>query len=683
MEIIRVEDADLREIERRCRTFRAIETLTAEVILSDIQTHQRRRVIVLCNTVSQAQGLFQDLELTCITQSGITVTLLHSRFLPSDRAQKEAELKATFAQNWQRADSQCHVLISTQVIEAGMNITCEVMHTHLCPMNSLLQRAGRCARFQDESGEVYVYRSIQVASTRRELASDLDEVEAPSAKKQFLPYRDETCELTWQVLQEHTSEQVNQNVGFRTEERWINQVHQQEDQLQQQRRINNKMNFEQRFEDAFFRGDQSAATELIRFVDSRSLFVWQGGAYIDFEEEIDPKQLVPFSVPVSTLCKVWREFKELGYETDWIFKRIEAPTKTETYFQPICTPITSRGMLVTSIRILVNPHYVYYDDKIGLLLGHVDGNRFTSPAIKQAIANEYQYRMDTYIGHLVLMWKCWREPFRTTRLKNGHPVEITYASVRAEMLQAGGRFLQAKFPQVVAAEALFEVLVFFAIFCHDLGKLQVKWQSAMRGWQTVAYSKFQHHPRSHPQDYLLAHTDYDPSDPAQKAELKQYEQKHKRPNHAIESAFLAWEILNQSLYPLLEDIFDADAEAIENVQHVIIMATGRHHSAWAKGWQPSDLVNLKQIELHPAARKAIAQTWRNLTRFLPKTLPLQPPNLSQDIYPTETLDLNLFGTDQLEYQQLYTLVVRALRLCDQRSVQVERLEPTVINTSPR
>ncbi|MEH2355020.1 hypothetical protein [Nostoc sp.] len=61
MEIIQVEDADLQAIEGdRRRTFQAIShPLNASVILNDIQANQRKRVIVICNTVSQAQGLFQ------------------------------------------------------------------------------------------------------------------------------------------------------------------------------------------------------------------------------------------------------------------------------------------------------------------------------------------------------------------------------------------------------------------------------------------------------------------------------------------------------------------------------------------------------------------------------------------------------------------------------------------------
>lgn len=681
MEIIQIEDADLQVIEQnRCRTFKAVShPLNASVILDDIQTYQRQRVIVICNTVSQAQGLFRDLEELNYDQT-LQVTLLHSRFLPEHRAQKETHLKAKFAQGWRtQADGTCEVLISTQVIEAGINITCEVMHTQLCPMNSLLQRAGRCARFFGEQGEVFVYRSVEVNQTYRELAEadfDQESEEAADKKQSFLPYSQESCELTWQVLQAHTeSVQVNENVGFRTEEDWINQVHAAEDLLQQQRRLNNRMNFEQRFEDAFFRGDQSAARDLIRSIDNRSVFIWEQQSFIDIDEEtIDPQKLLSFSVPVSTLCNVWREFKNLEFGADWIFKRIEAPKgKAETYSQPVCTPIKSPEALIGSIQILVNPRYVYYDEHIGLLIGiDIFGNRFISPEKPQRkITSQYRYCMDNYAGHLVLMWKCWREAFPTTRLKNGVSVQTTYASVRDELLVAGGRFIKAKiFPQVQEkeAEALFESLVLLAIFTHDLGKLQLKWQQVMRGWQAIAHSSFS---GRNPGKHLLAHTDYNPESNAQKLALKNYEKKNKRPNHAVESAYLAQDILKQSLVPLLREDFAADTEQIQSICHTVILAAGRHHSAWASGWDRAAISGTKSIQLHPNAKRAIADSWRSMTRFLSYAIPWSVPNLSTDIYPIKKdFDLNQFTSDEVEYFQLYLLVVRALRLCDQRSVQL-------------
>jgi hypothetical protein len=678
MEIIQIEDADLQEIEgQRRRIFQAIsEPLTAEVIKTGINNHNHKRVIIICNTVSQAQGLYKDLEEINYDET-LNITLLHSRFLPEHRAQKETFLKETFAENWQD-DGICYILIATQVIEAGINITCQVMHSQLCPMNSLLQRAGRCARFQDEQGQVLVYRTIEINQSHNALAeADVElETETADKKQSFLPYPRETCELTWQVLQAHTeSNQVHENVGFRTEENWINQVHTTEDLLQQQRRQNNQMQFEQDFEAAFFRGDQSKASELIRSVDSRSLFVWEESGFIDFEEEpIDPRKLMAFSVPVSTLCKVWRDSKNLEFGTDWIFKRIETPKgKAETYNQPVCTEIKSRDSLINSINILVNPRFIYYDENIGLLIGINEfGNGFISPPKPQrSIVSEYRYKMDTYVGHLGSMWTCWYKPFKTLRLKNGEAEPTIYNSIRNELLPAGTKLIKNKiFPHIQEseAEALFEILVFFAIFTHDLGKLQIKWQQVMREWQAIAHNSFH---GQNPKQHLLAHTDYNPEDSQQKTALKDHEKKHKRPNHAVESAYLARDILKQSLVPLLSNYFTADNEQIQHICYTVLMATGRHHSAWAGGWNGADIAKIKSIQLHPEAQRAIAQSWQGMTRFLSQSLPLTPANLSRSNYPIQEFDLNQLNTaDTFEYFHLYLLVVRALRLCDQRSVQL-------------
>lgn len=683
MKIIEVSDTDLLEIEgNRHRTFQAISTpLTADVILNDIQSHHRQRVIVICNTVSQSQGLFQDL--TQVNQDeNLNVTLLHSRFLPEHRAQKEAELQANFSENWQD-DGQCYLLIATQVIEAGLNITCEVMHSELSPMNSLLQRAGRCARFKGEQGKVYVYWQIEINREFGELAqADLEPetAEVTPEKKSFLPYNKELCQKTWQVLQSHIqSETVHKNVGFKLEQDWINQVHRADDSLQAERRKNDSAEFERKFNDAIFAGSREWADDLIRLVDNRSLFIWDEPTIIDFDDsvQIDPKNLLAFSVPLTTLCKVWQEVQNLGYETDWIFKRIEYPEKRggETYALPICTRVRSYNDLKSSFQILVNPRYVYYDEEVGLLMGvDIIGNRFVSPdkPMKQAVS-EYQYQMDTYLGHLGCMWQCWRNPFATKVLKNGLWVKIKYASVRDELQKAGGQFIQQKiFPNARpdATAALFEYLVMVAIFTHDLGKLQQKWQTVMQGWQNLAYRDFQGKP---PKSFLLAHTDYNPGEKEQRDALKAYEKQHKRPNHAIESAFLAQPILQQYLVPLLRESFHANPEQVFGVAYTILLAAGRHHSAWAKGWGMKDVSQIKEILLHPEANSAIAASWRSLARFLPDSLPLPAgaPIFSQTRYEVRVpLEFNKFSTTQIDYLQLYFLVVRALRLCDMRSVQL-------------
>jgi CRISPR-associated endonuclease/helicase Cas3 len=679
---IQVSDIDLGEIESQHQRYfyAANNPLTAQIVWDDIQQNQRQRVIIICNTVAKAQELYRDLD-DLNEDNQLNITLLHSRFLPEHRAEKEKYLQERFKKNW-IDDGIRDILIATQVIEVGLNITCEVMHTMLCPMSSLLQRAGRCARFKGESGEVFVYRSIEVFDDNRDLDNDDLEVEEAISegnisqkpatnKRQFLPYDDKSCELTWQVLEAWDS---SETVTFRIEEKWINQVHQAETILQAQRRENNQGEFEKQFNQAIFYGDASVTDDLIRFVDSRNIFVWEEPIFFD-EQPIDPKKLIAFSIPTPTLCGIWQKYRSLEYEIDWLFKRIENPKgkRSESYTQPVTVPIISHKDLVYSFRILVNPKYLYYDEHVGLRIGiDIEGNGFYSPDKPQKLLpSEYTYRMDNYLGHLVLMWKCWREGFVTKVLINGKIEEVKFVSIKDEILDAAGGFIQTKIFSNVSdmeAKALFEYLVLLAIFTHDLGKLQTKWQSVMRGWQEIAYRDFG---GRNPQRYLLAHTDFNPEDKVQRKALLEYEKKYKRPNHAVESAFLANYILQQTLAPLLQEYFYADSQQIFGIAYSVMMAAGRHHSAFAKGWGTKDIGKIGKIELHSEASRAIADSWRCLMKFFPDILPIpELGNLSQSSYAVAEFTLDKFTPQQIKYLQLYSLVVRALRLSDMRSVQL-------------
>ncbi len=688
--LINVEDEDLSVIETRQRYFEPVLTaLTATHIWNDIQQQGRTRVIVLCNTVAQSQGLFQDLR-ELVDRQPVQLSLLHSRFLPSDRKAKETNLKQVFGKKrYNQDDGNCHVLISTQVIEAGMDITCDVMHTILCPMNALLQRAGRCARFAHQTGTVKIYREIQVGEQRTALIqseADVDETAQieQRPRRQFLPYEDSVCELTWDVLQNHAQSSRGQNpVGFAIEADWVNQVHEVGDRRQSQKRQENRKAFDDRFRAAVFQEEQSAANDLIRHVDNRSIFMVEEPAMIDFDiPEVNLQGLEAFSLPKTTLLKIWREFQD-SYAPDWIFKQVVQPEKSQSegYSLPVAKPITHQNDIITSVRLLVNPRYADYDEEIGLQIGvNVVGNYRSQAKSVPATSQEYRYHMDTYVGHLGRIWTCWNNSFPLSQPK--------YRSMRDEQLQAGGRLIRSKFFSNASqkqTEALFEFLVFLAVFTHDLGKLQIQWQTAMRGWQAIAHQYFH---GFDPKAHLIAHTDFDPMDNTacdaegriQKDSLRAYEKQNPRPAHAIESAFLAGEILEATLIPVLENLFQAEDKQINGFCNVIEMAVGKHHSAWAKGWESDDLAKMRQdkrrqgkLHLHARANQVITQSWnRLLSKDLCKTLsfPSTAPTLSQSTYEMDEISLNCFTPDQMGYQQLYWLIVRGLRICDGRSVQI-------------
>jgi CRISPR-associated endonuclease/helicase Cas3 len=64
------------------------------------------------------------------------------------------------------------VLVTTQVAEAGLNISAPVVLSELAPADSLIQRAGRCTRFQQDGHKV----------------QGLFIVVKPEGDKAFLPY---------------------------------------------------------------------------------------------------------------------------------------------------------------------------------------------------------------------------------------------------------------------------------------------------------------------------------------------------------------------------------------------------------------------------------------------------------------------------------------------------------------
>ena len=112
------------------------------------------RSIALANTVGRAQTLFEELRAKLDNGSDIRLILLHSRFFRNDRQSKEGLLKSLFG----KEPHDSAILVATQVVEAGIDISCEHLRTELCPMNALgAARRSLRALFPARQGLVHVY----------------------------------------------------------------------------------------------------------------------------------------------------------------------------------------------------------------------------------------------------------------------------------------------------------------------------------------------------------------------------------------------------------------------------------------------------------------------------------------------------------------------------------------------
>ena len=101
-----------------------------------------KKVIVFVNTVDRAIAVYEDLISSNLRSQ---ICLAHSRFIKEHRKQIEDQIQRLFGKDAQDTEA---ILVTTQVAEAGLNISAPLVITELCPIDSLIQRAGRCQRFK-------------------------------------------------------------------------------------------------------------------------------------------------------------------------------------------------------------------------------------------------------------------------------------------------------------------------------------------------------------------------------------------------------------------------------------------------------------------------------------------------------------------------------------------------------
>lgn len=141
-----------------------LKVLEKEIDIEDvIKIHQENidngkssKCLIVCNTVKKAQELYK--ELTGLNL-GYKVTLLHSKFTRKDRADKETTIMKT-------GDTDCfsqEIWISTQIVEASLDIDFDYLFTELSDLTGLFQRLGRVNRKGLKSvhkTNAYVYTEI-------------------------------------------------------------------------------------------------------------------------------------------------------------------------------------------------------------------------------------------------------------------------------------------------------------------------------------------------------------------------------------------------------------------------------------------------------------------------------------------------------------------------------------------
>jgi CRISPR-associated endonuclease/helicase Cas3 len=262
-EVITVSPEELQRIpsqQGKMRRFHAVNAeLEAETVRENhkIQDGEFKRTLAVCNTVDRAQKLYLDL---CKDFDEKEIILLHSRFTREHRADKEQTIRNEFGPDRTKRQRRSLILVATQVIEVGLDITCRELHTEVAPANAILQRAGRCARYKDEAGDVYIYQTPFDNENKR---------------RNYAPYhqdgQDKLCEATWQAF--NKPDRNGHVLDFHDEQRIIDEVHRHSDMQMLEAVVSQQAKTQDLIERAIGLGDSSVRRDLIRQMDSWTILV--------------------------------------------------------------------------------------------------------------------------------------------------------------------------------------------------------------------------------------------------------------------------------------------------------------------------------------------------------------------------------------------------------------------------
>ncbi len=146
----------------------------AKLADSVMTEHERRGglTLVIVNRVQRAQALYDVLR-TRQGRDDNNTALVHSRFRSADRATREAVLHDV---------ERDRIVVATQAVEAGVDVSARTLFTELAPWSSLVQRFGRCNRYGGEEVGV-VWLDIDTSDPKSALCLPYEAAELDRARE--------------------------------------------------------------------------------------------------------------------------------------------------------------------------------------------------------------------------------------------------------------------------------------------------------------------------------------------------------------------------------------------------------------------------------------------------------------------------------------------------------------------
>lgn len=599
--------------QQKTRRYHVADTpLNAERVLDAHERSDVKRSIVICNQVERTQQLYR--RLNAVKSDHTRLILLHSQFLTEDRRRIETLLQETFAK-----DSGADVIVvATQAIEVGVDISSAVMHTELAPANSIVQRAGRCARYERDKGDVYIYPLVEA-----------DDGSVIDLTRKIMPYEGMGDVISKTLTAFHA--RSGNIFSYLDEQAVLDEAHTESDSAMLQR-LQSIQTDHKRKVHALQSGNfnQGGGT-----VDPRHLIREIASQPVTISSNPDSLLEAPFDAPAFGLhpgtvqkhLKAWLDHgKNLNLE--WVVKMlVEADEKDKPKIEQRAQanqehfkwqPVTDAKSAWGARLLVVNPILASYDPTFGFIAHREDEKLWEAklPSREARTAHPpVHYRLETYARHIQLV----HDAFQTLWLDvaaNAHQLEKYFSWQRGKLRYACE----------------------LAVLLHDVGKLSKGWQKWVQEYQAKIGQ-----PANPGEAY--AHTDYDSRNEDHRTAQQQM---GKRPYHAVEGALATLPIVHQIL-------------ADDDLTQAVFSAIARHHAPFSQENMPARLIS--------RAPEFISETFAQAGLTI-NTSALN--GLNEDLTPLDDADRDswIAMPDNLRAFLPYLLIARVLRLADQEGTRM-------------